>query len=142
MIAKKTPTKVFAKYSDFADVFSSDLASKLSKHIGINNYAIELIDSQQPPYEPIYNLEPVELKILKAYIETNLTNRFIRSSKSPADAPIFFDRKSDGFFWLCVNYQGLNNLMIKNRYSLPLIRELLDRLGRARQFTQLDLTSA
>ena len=84
----------------------------------------------------------MELEILKAYIETNLANGFIRPSKSPAGAPILFDRKSNGFFWLYVNYRDLNNLTIKNRYPLPLIGELLDRIGRARQFTQLNLTSA
>ena len=84
----------------------------------------------------------MELKTLKAYIETNLANGFIRPSKSPAGAPILFDRKSDGSFRLCVDYRGLNNLTIKNQYPLPLIGESLDRLGRAKRFTQLDLTSA
>ena len=141
--AEEAPTKVSAKYSDFADVFSPDLASELPEHIGINDHAIKLVDGcQQPPYGPIYSLGPVELKTLKAYIETNLANGFIRPSKSPVGAPILFDRKSDGSLRLCVDYRGLNNLMIKNWYPLPLIGELLDRLGRAKQFTQLDLTSA
>ena len=142
LIAKKAPTKVFAKYLDFADVFSPNLASELLKHTGINNHAIELVDGQQPLYGPIYSLGPVKLETLKAYIKTNLANRFIRTSKCPAGTPILFDWKSDNSFWLCVNYWSLNNLMIKNRYPLPLIGEMLDRLRRAKQFTQLDLTSA
>ena len=84
----------------------------------------------------------MELETLKAYIVTNLANGFIRSSKSSAGTPILFDRKSDGSLWLCIDNQGLDNLTIKNRYPLPLIGELLDRLGRARRFTQLDLTIA
>ena len=142
LIAKEAPTKVPAEYSDFADVFSSDLASELPEHTGINDHVIELVDGQQPPYGPIYSLGPVELETLKAYIETNLANGFIKPSKSPAGAPILFDRKSDGSLRLCVDYRGLNNLTIKNRYPLPLIGESLDRLGRAKRFTQLDLTSA
>ena len=71
-----------------------------------------------------------------------MANEFIRPSKTPAKAPILFDHKSDGSLRLCVDYQGLNNLTIKNRYPLPLIGESLDRLERAKQFTQLDLTSA
>ena len=43
---------------------------------------------------------------------------------------------------MCVDYWGLNNLTIKNQYLPPLIGELLDRLGQAKKFTQLDLTSA
>ena len=141
LIAKKASTKIHDKYVNFADVFSLDLASKLRKHTGINNYAIKLVDGQQPPYERIYSLELVELEILKIYIETNLANRFIKPSKSPANTPIFFDQKSDSLLRLCIDYQGFNNLTIKNQYPLLLIGELLDRLGRARQFTKLNLTS-
>ena len=82
------------------------------------------------------------METLKTYIKTNLANGFIRPSKSPAGAPILFDRKPDGSLRLCVDYRGLNNLTIKNRYPLPLIGESLDRLGRAKRFTQLDLTNA
>ena len=42
---------------------------------------------------------------------------------------------------MCVNYQGLNNLTIKNWYPPPLIGEALDRLCSAKRFTQLDLTN-
>ena len=132
LIAEEAPTKVSAEYLDFADVFSPDLAYELPEHIGINDHAIKLVDGQQPPYGPIYNLGPVEWETLNAYIKINLANGFIGPSKSPASAPILFDRKSNAFFRFCVNYQGLNNLTIKNRYLLPLIGELLDRLGRAK----------
>ena len=132
LIAKKALTKVFAKYSDFADVFSPNLASKHSKHTGINNYAIKLVNSQPPPYGPIYSLKPVELETLKAYIETNLANGFIKLSKSPIKISILFDRKLDGFLQLCVNYKSLNNLTIKNWYLLLLIGKLLDRSENAK----------
>ena len=103
LIAEKAPTKVPTEYLDFADEFSPDLASELPKHTGNNNHAIELVDGQQPPYDPIYSLGPVELKTLKTYIKTNLANGFIKPSKSPAGAPILLDRKSDNSLWLCVN---------------------------------------
>ena len=134
LIAEKALTKISAKYLDFTDIFFPDLASKLPKHTEINNHIIKLVDGQQLLYGSIYSLRPVELKTLKAYIETNLANNFIRLSKSLAGAPILFDRKSDGFLRLCVNYQKVNNLTIKNWYLLLLIGELLDRLGRARRF--------
>ena len=44
LIAKEALTNIFNKYADFADVFSPDLTYKLSKHTGINDYAIKLID--------------------------------------------------------------------------------------------------
>ena len=88
-----------------------------------------------------YSLKPVELETLKTYIETNIANGFIRSSKSSIGAPIFFDRKSDRSLRLCVDYRSLNNIIIKNQYPLSLIGELLDWLSWAKRFTQLDLTN-
>ena len=131
-----------AKYLDFADVFSKESEEVLPERTGINEHAIELEDGKQPSYGPIYSLGPVELKTLKTYMETNLANGFIQPLKSPAGAPILFVHKPDGNLRLCINYRGLNNLTIKNRYLLPLIGEFLDRLEQAKQFTQLDLTSA
>ncbi len=77
-----------------------------------------------------------------AYIKNNLANGFIRPSKSPTETLILFDKKPDGSLQLCVDYQGLNNLTIKNWYPLLLVGELLDRLGWVRRFAQLDLTNA
>ena len=142
MIGEKALTKVPTKYLDFADIIFPDLASELSKQTGFNNHAIELVDDKHLPYEPIYSLRPVELETWKAYIKTNLANGFIRPSKSPAGPSILFNQKSDSFFRLCVNYWDLNNLTIKNWYPLLLIGGSLDRLGRAKKFTQLNLTSA
>ena len=124
-------TKVPSKYADLTDVFSPKLAAKFPKYIGINDHAIELVDDWQLPYGPIYNLEPVELKTLKAYIKNNLASGFIRPSKSLAGAPILFDKKPDGSLRLCVDYQGLNNLTIKNWYLLSLVGKSLDWLSRA-----------
>ena len=117
-------------------------AAELPENTGMNEHTIELEKSKQSLFGPIYSLGPVELETLKTYIKTNLANGFIRPSKSPAGAPILFDRKPDRSFCLCVDYRGLNNITIKNQYSLPLIGESLDWLGRAKRFTQLDLTNA
>ena len=86
---------------------------QLPENTGINEHAIELVEGKQPPYGPIYSLGPVELETLKAYIKTHLKTGFIRPSKSPAGAPILFDKKPDGSLRLCVDYQGLNNLTIE-----------------------------
>ncbi len=85
----------------------------------MNKYAIELIKGKQPPYGPIYALSPVELETLKTYIETHLKTGFIQPFKSLAGAPILFDKKPDSSLRLCIDYQGFNNLTIKNQYPLP-----------------------
>ena len=108
---------------------------KLPENTDINEHIIKFGEGKQPPYGPIFSLKPVELETLKTYITTNLKTRFIRPFKSLADALILFDKKPNSSLWLCVNYQGLNILTIKNQYPLPLIGEVLDWLSRAKQFT-------
>ena len=77
LITKEALIKVFDKYVNFTDIFTLDMASEFFEHTEINNYAIKLVDNQQPPYRPIYSLGLVELKTLKAYIKTSLANGFI-----------------------------------------------------------------
>ena len=84
--------KVLTKYSDFLNVFLEEKVSILPKITKLNQQVIELQEGQQLPYGPIYSLDPIELKMLKTYIETNLTNDFIWPLKSPAGALIFFVR--------------------------------------------------
>ena len=133
---------VLLEYADFVDVFLKELAKLLPERTGINEYTIKLEKGKQWPYGPIYSLGLIELETLKAYIETKLAHCFIQSLKSPIRAPIFFVQKSNGNLCLCINYWGLNNLMIKNQYILLLISKFLDQLRWAKRFTQLDLISA
>ena len=129
MKANEAFTIVSTKYSDYTDVFLSELAAELLEYTGINNHIIELKDGKRPFYSLIYSLGLVELEILKAYIKTNLANSFIRPSKLLVGALILFDRKLNESFCFYVDYRGLNNLIIKNWYPFPLIGKLLDCLG-------------
>ena len=53
------------EYFDFSNVFSSDSTAELPEHTGINDHPINLLHNKQLPYNSIYSLEPVELKMLK-----------------------------------------------------------------------------
>lgn len=100
----------------------------------INEHPINLESGKQLFYSLIYSLAPVELEIFKTYIKTNLANSFICPFKFFISISIFFIQKSDKNFRLCINYQGLNNLIIKKGYLLLFISELLNQLGQAKQF--------
>ena len=142
LLFNEASTEVPAKYSDYSNVFLAENAAELPENTVMNKHAIKLEEGKQPPFGPIYSLGPVEWETLKTYIKINLANGFIQPSKSPAEAPILFDWKPDGSLRLYVDYSGLNNITIKNRYSLPLIDESLDWISQAKRFTQLDLTNA
>jgi hypothetical protein len=95
-----------------------------------------------PPQLGLYNLSQRELQVLREYLDTALKKGWIRVSKSLSAAPILFVPKKDGGDRLCVDYRGLNKVTIKNRYPLPLISKLLDRLGHAKVFSKLNLRDA
>jgi hypothetical protein len=52
---------------------------------------------------------------------------------------VIFMPKKDGTLQLCVDYQGLNAITVKNHYPIPLISKLLDQLNNAKVFSKLDL---
>ena len=122
LLTKKV--KIPDEYLDFTNVFSEEKALVLSEGTKLNGYVIKLEDGLQPPYWPIYSLRPVELETLKSYIKTYLKTGIIWPSKSLVGAHILFDKKPDGSLCLYMDYRDLNNLMIENRYPLPLIGEL------------------
>jgi transposase InsO family protein len=140
--APTTETEGLPKvYQEYADVFSEEGAAILARH-GVQDHAIDLEPHTMPPQLGLYNLSQDELRILREYLDAALKKGWIRHSKSPSAAPILFVPKKDGAHRLCVDYRGLNKITIKNRYPLPLISELLDRLGHAKIFSKLDLRDA
>lgn len=72
----RASTTVKFQYVDFVDVFSPDFIARFLEYIRINDYLIDLVDSQQLCYQSIYNLKLVELETLKTYIRTNLAQCF------------------------------------------------------------------
>ena len=127
-----------SKYSEYIDVFDIEAASVLPEHYSME-HRIDLKLGKNPSWGLVYVLSESELTILREYLETSLAKGWIRRSISPAGAPILFVPKKGGGLRLCVDYRGLNVIIIKNRVPLPLISKTLDRLRRARVFTKLDL---
>jgi hypothetical protein len=82
-----------------------------------------------------------ELKELKVQLEELLAKGYIKPSKSPYGAPVLFVHKKDGTLRMCVDYRALNKATVKNRYPLPRINDLFDRLSGAKVFSRIDLRS-
>ncbi len=130
------------KYHEYASVFSPVDVEKLPPHREGFNMAIELEDGKQPPFGPLYHLSTLERQTLFDYVEENLRKGFIRRSTSSAASPVLFVRKKTGELRLCVDYRGLNAITKKNRYPLPLVDDLLDRVQGCKVFSVLDLKNA
>ena len=65
----------------------------------------------------------------------------IQPSVSPWGAPVLFVKKKYGSLRLCIDYRELNKVMVKNKYPLPRIDDLFDKLVGASVFSKVDLRS-
>ena len=82
-----------------------------------------------------------ELLVLRKILNELLDKGFIRANSSLVRAPVLFVKKEGGLRF-CVDYRGLNDITRKDRYPLPLIKETLSGISKARYFTKLDITAA
>ncbi|GAW22450.1 hypothetical protein ANO14919_119870 [Xylariales sp. No.14919] len=134
-------SKLPPEYHDLIKVFYAAEAEKLPPHRSYD-HKIELEPGKDPPSVRNRPFSQQELRVIKKYLDENLDKKFIRPSKSRAAAPLLLAKKPGGGVRVCVDYRGLNNVTIKNRYPLPLVRETLDALCNARYFTKLDVIAA
>jgi hypothetical protein len=134
--------RIPAAYKEYEPLFQEGPRSEaLPKHQPWD-HEIPIEEGKSPTFGPIYQLSEKELGVLKGYIDENLEKGFIRPSTSSAASPILFVPKKDGSLRLCVDYRQLNSITIKDRYALPLIHELHDRIRGCTHFTTLDMRGA
>lgn len=136
-IKRRVPTK----YHDLIAAFLPQDADKLPPHRRYD-HKIELIPGATPPYARSRPLTPTELRVVKRWLDDNLAKGFIRASQSSSACPLLIATKPGGGVRICVDYRGVNNISIKNRYPLPLIKETLDAICKAKIFTKLDVIAA
>ncbi len=84
-------------------------------------------------------MAPVELKELQLQLQELLEKGFIHPSHSPWGAPVLFVKKKDGMFRMCIDYWELNKVIIKNKYLLPRIDDLFDKLKGEAIFSKIYL---
>lgn len=138
-------TKLDKLLRDYADRFPESLPKLADDDPNTpplyDGHTIPLEPGHKPPVRPIYRLSPMEFEELKKQIKELLALGFIEPSRSPYAAPILFVKKKDGTLRMCVDYRALNKLTIKNKYPLPRIDDLLDRLCGCSHFSSIDLRS-
>nr|GEX35615.1 putative reverse transcriptase domain-containing protein [Tanacetum cinerariifolium] len=85
-----------------------------------------------------YRLAPSEMKELAEQLKELSDKGFIRPSSLSWGAPVLFVKKKDGSFRMCIDYQELNKLTVKNRYPLPRIDDLFDQLQGSSVYSKID----
>jgi len=86
-----------------------------------------------------YTMTIKEEKALNQWLDEQLKACLIVESKLRYVAPCFYIPKKDGSLWLIQDYRKLNQVMIKDKMLLLLIREVIDKLKEAKYFNKFDL---
>src|ERR1043165_1786262 len=102
-------------------------------------FIVDLIPDTAPISRRPYRMAQHELAELKTQLDASLAKGFIHPSSSPRGYPVLFVMKKDGTERMCVDYRPLNLATIKNKYPLPRINDLYDKLVGSAIFSKMDL---
>nr|GEZ09992.1 putative reverse transcriptase domain-containing protein [Tanacetum cinerariifolium] len=102
-------------------------------------FYIDLVPRSMPFANSTYHLAPTKMQELSNQLKKLKDKGFIRPSSSPWGALVLFVKKKYGSFRMCIDYQELNRLTVKNCYPLSRIDDLFDWLLGSRHFSKIDL---
>jgi len=103
------------------------------------DHAIDVKEGFVPRKGKVYPLSREEREEVREFVKEQLQKGYIRPSKSPQMAPVFFVGKKNGKKRMVQDYQYLNEWTVKNNYPLPLISDVLENIGTKKVFTKMDL---
>ena len=135
---EKKPSYILKRYHKYKKLWNKQFGKKLADHI-LWDYKIELEPEISPKFFPMYKLTETEKQALKEFVRENLRLKRIRPLQSLVSYSVLFVPKKSGQLRLCINYRQLNSITKKDRYPLPLISKIQDRIGNAQIFTKIDL---
>ncbi len=138
---KDIKAKLSLKYHEFLDVFDQAQSNKLLSH-RFYNHKIELISDSMLSCCRVYWMFSVKLLKVKKYLNENLSKKFITSSQTLYFFLVLFILKANKDLRFCMNYQKLNVIFKRNRYSLSLINEIIDKIVSCKHLTRLNIISA
>ena len=128
--------------SDLAKIFQQ-YPSVTSDTPGCCTYLFHDIKLNSSCESPIrqtpYRLNPARKKIMDQEIAYLLNNNLAEPSMSPWASPCLLVPKPDGSHRLCTDYRKVNRVTIRDSYPLPVIDDLVDRIGYAKFITTVDL---
>ncbi len=138
---KDIKAKLSSKYHEFLDVFDRAQLNKLFSH-RFYDHKIELISDLTLFRCRVYRMFSVKLLKVKKYLNENLSKKFITSSQTLYFFLVLFALKANEDLRFCVNYRKLNVIFKRNRYSLSLIDEIIDKIVSCKHLTRLNIISA
>ncbi|GFX05341.1 retrovirus-related Pol polyprotein from transposon 17.6 [Trichonephila clavipes] len=98
-----------------------------------------ILKDEEPVCQHPRRLAFTERQEVNKQIEEWLNEGIIRPSSSEYASPIVMVKKKDGFSRMCIDYRKLNQKLLKDKFPLPIIENVLDTLQEAKVYSTLDL---
>ncbi|MCO5582345.1 hypothetical protein L7F22_036239 [Adiantum nelumboides] len=127
--------------NQFQDVFIDDIPGESPLKRGDDDHMIELIPRSSPPNKPPYRVSQAQQEEIMIQVNGLVEKGMVRPSSSPFCSPVLLVQKKDSTYCMCVNYRALNRITIKNRFPVPRVEDLFDKLKGSTYFSRIDLKS-
>ncbi|XP_027768491.1 uncharacterized protein LOC114074698 [Solanum pennellii] len=137
-VQMEVPDCIAELLKQYADGMPPELSKNLPPRRDID-HKIKLLSGTVAPAQAPYRMAPKELAELRKQLNELLDARLVQPSKAPYGDSVLFQKKQDGTMRMCVDYRALNKEIVKNKYPVPLVQDLMDKLSKACWFTKLDL---
>ncbi|KAF8095701.1 hypothetical protein N665_0325s0004 [Sinapis alba] len=134
------PAQVKELVDKYNDVFPEEIPAGLPPIRGIE-HQIDLVPGAPLPNRAAYRVNPEETKELERHVRDLMDKCYIRESLSPCAVPVLLVPKKDGSWRMCVDCRAINNIIIKYRYPIPRLDDMLDELSGSTVFSKIDLMS-
>jgi len=126
------------KFHEWIKVFGKKQSERMPTR-KLWDHAIDMKEGFVLRKGKVYPLSREEREEVREFVKEQLWKGYIRPSKSPQTAPVFFVGKKDGKKRMVQDYRYLNEWTVKNNYPLPLISDVLENIGTKKVFTKMDL---
>ncbi|GJV59155.1 reverse transcriptase domain-containing protein [Tanacetum coccineum] len=139
-IISEAPLKVQPLLREFAHVIPDDIPHGLPAMRDIQ-LGIDFILGSAIPNRLAYRMNPKEFAKLQRQVTELLEKGLIQESMSPCAVPALLVPKHGGTFRMCIDSRAVNKIMIKYRFPIPRLDDLLDQLHGSTIFSKIYLRS-
>ncbi|XP_054817160.1 uncharacterized protein LOC129316815 [Prosopis cineraria] len=134
------PPGVIPLLSEFSYVISDEIPPRFPPMRDIQ-HAIDFVPGAVILNKPAYRMSPQEHAEVQRQVEELLKKGLVRESISPCAVPVLLVPKKDGSWRMCIDCQAVNKIIIKYRFPIPRLDDMLDQLHGATTFSKINLRS-
>ena len=126
--------------NEYKEIVTKDIHDGLPL-VRIISHCMDMIPRASLPNKAPYRLTPIENKELNRQVYDFLEKGLIRESLNPCVVPVVLSPKNNGEWRMCTNSSAINKIIVKYRFPMPRMDDIMEYLSGAKYFTKIDLKS-